>query len=88
MLADGSGLRDPGGIFMKLTKAARSSESERHYAATAAAAAAAAAAAPAVFQLRRYQQAAIDRITAGGGNWVVCAPTNAGKTAVFIELSK
>ncbi len=49
--------------------------------------AAEAAAAPS-FQLRSYQRLAVDRIAAEKGNWVVVAPTNTGKTAVFIELSR
>jgi hypothetical protein len=33
-----------------------------------------------------YQAA--DRIEREGGNWVVSAPTNSGKTAIFIELAR
>ncbi len=40
------------------------------------------------FTLRPYQQQAVDSITRQGGNWVVAAPTNTGKTAMFIEVSK
>lgn len=31
---------------------------------------------------------AVDMVLNGGGNWVVAAPTNSGKTAIFIELSR
>ena len=31
---------------------------------------------------------AINVVLHGAGNWVVAAPTNSGKTAIFIELSK
>lgn len=39
------------------------------------------------FALRDYQQEALDKVSRGG-NWVVSAPTNAGKTAIFIEACK
>lgn len=31
---------------------------------------------------------AVDIVRADGGNWVVAAPTNSGKTAIFIELAR
>ncbi|KAF5836541.1 hypothetical protein DUNSADRAFT_5829 [Dunaliella salina] len=43
---------------------------------------------PAPFVLRDYQQRAVNMVLHGGGNWVVAAPTNSGKTAIFIELSR
>lgn len=39
------------------------------------------------FALRDYQQEALDKVS-GGSNWVVSAPTNAGKTAIFVEACK
>jgi hypothetical protein len=47
------------------------------------------ACAPSEIALRPYQQITVDRIWASGGaNWVVSAPTNAGKTAIFVQLAK
>ncbi|GAX84396.1 hypothetical protein CEUSTIGMA_g11818.t1 [Chlamydomonas eustigma] len=41
------------------------------------------------FTLRAYQVEAVEKILCSkGGNWVVAAPTNAGKTAIFIEITK
>ncbi|KAJ9527289.1 hypothetical protein QJQ45_025559, partial [Haematococcus lacustris] len=77
LTADGSRLRTAGGVFLQLMKPKLAAKTKRSQADQVP-----------DFELRPYQQRAVQRITAEGGNWVVSAPTNTGKTAIFIEAAR